>query len=159
MEIEYAYSSIINPALELLPHAMNTIQAKVLLGAIGMQESRFNHTSQIGGPAQGYWQFEKGGVRGVITHSASRHHAESVCASFNVDFVDNDIYHALAQNEILACCFARLLLYTDPHPLPEIQEINEAWKYYLRNWRPGNPKEATWGICYMTALHAVQGVV
>ena len=51
-----------------------------MLLAIGLQESRLTHRRQIGGPARGLWQFERGGgVAGVLRHAASRDHALSVC--------------------------------------------------------------------------------
>ena len=64
--------NIIEPALLLLPERMRTDQAKVMLLAIGLQESRFVHRRQIGGPARGFWQFEDGrlsGLAGLITYN------------------------------------------------------------------------------------------
>ena len=48
---------ILDPAAKLLP-GMDSAKARVMLLAIGLQESRFEHRRQIGGPARGFWQFE-----------------------------------------------------------------------------------------------------
>lgn len=51
----------IEPALRLLPPAMDTVKARVMLLAIGLQESAFAARRQAGnGPARGFWQFELG---------------------------------------------------------------------------------------------------
>jgi hypothetical protein len=74
---------ILDAALAGLPASMDSPQARVLLIAIALQESRLTHRDQIvkgkkpgvKGPALGLWQFEKGGgVRGVLRHPASKPH-------------------------------------------------------------------------------------
>src|SRR3546814_4167946 len=60
--------SSIKPALKLLPKQMDSREARVLLLAIGLQESGFEHRWQVidrrrpnrKGPARGFWQFELG---------------------------------------------------------------------------------------------------
>ncbi len=57
------------------------------------------------------------------------------------------VYEAIRYNDNLAVVFARLLLYTDPRPLPSVEsEYIESWEYYLRNWRPGKPHHETWAV-------------
>ncbi|MCV6902125.1 MAG: hypothetical protein NTT76_05400, partial [Achromobacter xylosoxidans] len=60
MDLKKIIDTGISPALALLPAGMDTQAAHVMLLAIGLQESRFTHRQQIGGPARGFWQFEKG---------------------------------------------------------------------------------------------------
>src|SRR5690606_12018619 len=60
--------TLIEAGLALLPEPDSSREARAMLLAIALQESRFMHRRQIGGPARGYWQFEVGGVRGVMTH-------------------------------------------------------------------------------------------
>ena len=56
------------PGMALLPDRMDTPEARVMMLAIGLQESRFVHRRQIKGPARGFWQFEQGGgVIGVVS--------------------------------------------------------------------------------------------
>ncbi|MGL5703631.1 MAG: hypothetical protein ACRCW5_11040, partial [Cetobacterium sp.] len=55
---KFFIETIINPALELLPSKMNSDKAKVMLLAIGLQESRLIHRRQIRGPAKSFLQFE-----------------------------------------------------------------------------------------------------
>ncbi|WP_322786536.1 hypothetical protein [Advenella kashmirensis] len=61
MNLQQVSDQLIDTSMQLLPARMDSAQARVMLLAIGLQESRFTHTHQIGGPAHGYWQFESGG--------------------------------------------------------------------------------------------------
>ena len=144
-------ATILDPALRLLPH-MDSPKARMMLLAIGLQESRFEHRRQIGGPARGYWQFESGGgVRGVLSHKTSSYDAAKICHARGVGSSTKEVYERLEHDDILACCFARLLLWTDAHPLPMIGEVDTSWEYYLRTWRPGKPHRHTWDELYKQA--------
>ena len=148
----------IKPALALLPATMNrqTPHLAVLMLAIGLQESRFKHRRQISGPARGYWQFEQGGgVRGVLTHNASRDAAVALCKARSVAPTTEAVYAALEHDNVLAAGFARLLLWTDPRPLPAVGDADAAWDYYIRNWRPGKPHRHTWDALYKEAMQCV----
>ena len=146
---------IIEPAAALLP-SMDSPKARVQLVANGLQESRFKHRRQIGGPARGFWQFERGGgVRGVLLHKSSAYDAVKICHARDVEATANAVYERLEHDDILACCFARLLLFTDPARLPEIGDVEGAWAYYLRNWRPGKPHRKTWDDLYRQACEIV----
>lgn len=148
----------ITPALALLPARMSSPQVEVMLLAIGLQESRFKHRRQIGGPARGFWQFELGGgVAGVLRHPSSREHALSVCRARGVEPVAEEVYRRLEHDDVLAAAFARLLLWTDPKPLPALGEVTKAWDLYLRTWRPGKPHRQTWDALYGQALEEVCG--
>lgn len=153
MQKLYAPNDAIAEGLKLLPASMNTRKARVLMYAIALQESRFKHRRQIGGPARGFWQFERGGgVRGVLSHPSSSKHAGKVCVARNVKPTSIDVYPELEHDDVLAAAFARLLLYTDPRSLPEVGEVQEAWDYYIRNWRPGKPHRKTWDALYAQAV-------
>jgi hypothetical protein len=135
---------------------MNSHAAIVEMLVIGLQESRFQHRHQIGGPAHGYWQFEKGGgVRGVLRHHSSCEHAQAVCRARNVIATEGAVYAALEHDDVLAAAFARLLLWTDPKALPALGDEQGAWDLYLRTWRPGKPHRHTWDALYEKALEAV----
>ena len=143
--------TIITPASKLLP-SMDSPKARMMQLAIGFQESRFEHRRQIGGPARGYWQFESGGgVRGVLMHKTSSYDAAKVCHARGVGSSTKEVYERLEHDDILACCFARLLLWTDAHPLPMIGDVEGSWDYYERNWRPGKPHPHTWPGLYQQA--------
>lgn len=153
MQKLYAPNDAIAEGLKLLPAAMNSRKARVLMYAIALQESRFTHRRQIGGPARGFWQFERGGgVRGVLSHPASSKHAGKVCAARNVKPTPIDVYPELEHDDVLAAAFARLLLFTDPSALPEIGDVQGSWDYYIRNWRPGRPHPKTWAPLYAQAV-------
>lgn len=153
MELNLVVKDVLHPALLLFQPTMNTPNAQTLLLAIGLQESRFLHRRQIGGPARGFWQFEQGGgVRGVLTHPASRDLARRLCAARKVEPTSTAVYAALETDDVLAAGFARLLLWTDPMRLPEPGDADGAWALYLRTWRPGKPHPHTWPALYASAL-------
>ena len=154
----------VNEALRLLPPAMGSKEARVMLYAIGLQESRFTHRAQVvngggKGPARGYWQFERGGgVTGVLRHPSSKYWMNSACNARNVPAQPMNVWLALETDDVLSAAAARLLLFTDAKRLPAIGEQSEAWQYYLRNWRPGKPHPRTWPECYKTAIEAIGGL-
>lgn len=140
----------------LLPGRFDCDEATVLLTAIALQESRMAARRQAGnGPARGLWQFERGGgVAGVLNHPSSRLYARSCCLMVGVEPLSGIVHTALENNDLLACAFARLLLWTDPLPLPAIGDEAGAWSCYLRTWRPGRPHPETWGALYAEAAAA-----
>ena len=156
MTLDEITKSAINPALALLPRAMDKPQARVMLLAIGLQESRFTHLEQIGGPARGFWQFEKGGgVKGVMNHPSTSAMAKAICADSGVPFDRTIVYQTLAKNDELAAAFARLLLWTDPKSLPSKDDAEAGWELYARTWRPGKPHRQTWDAFYKQATDYV----
>ena len=147
----------IDHAFALLPAHMDNPQARVMLLAIGLQESRFAYRRQIGdGPAKGFWQFERGGgVKGCINHPASAPHLRNLCEIRGVDCTPQAVWNAIEADDVLAAGLARLLLWTDPKPLPALGDADGAWSLYLRTWRPGKPHLISWSWVYRQALGAV----
>ena len=146
----------INSALALLPERMDSNAARIMMLAIGLQESEFLHRKQIGGPARGFWQFERGGgVHGVMRHPSSAPLALTVCSALDVRFDEQVVYNRLAVDDVLAAAFARLLLWTDPRSIPD--NADDAWSMYIRNWRPGKPHPEKWPDNYRRATAAVMG--
>ncbi len=158
MTLDEITRTAIDPALALLPGHMDSPQARVMLLAIGLQESRFEHRRQMGnGPAKGFWQFEKGGgVKGCMTHHASKDHLAALCRARSVAFDASAIWNALETDDVLAAGLARLLLWTDPHKLPSLGDVDGAWEAYLRCWRPGKPHVRTWAELHRQAVEAVK---
>lgn len=143
----------INPALLRLPRAMDSDAARVMLLAIGLQESRFLYRFQKiagrpyeKGPARGFWQFERaGGVRGVMGHKNTKDQAKLICEVRDVPFDDVLIHARLETDDVLAATFARLLLWSDARAIPTVNASHdEAWDCYIRNWKPGKPHRETW---------------
>jgi hypothetical protein len=133
-----ALAEIIDPALRLLSSTLSSNNARALLLAITLQESSLAARVQGGnGPARGLWQFEQGGVRGVLGHPASAKLAVALCVARGVPTTVYGVYSSLPGDDLLACGFARLLLLTDPLLLPGEDDANAAFAYYQRNWRPG----------------------
>lgn len=155
-KLDESLSLLIGLAPDKVKTRVDTPEARVMLLAIGLQESRFIHRRQIGGPARGFWQFEQGGgVRGVLRHPTSRELADKICYVRSVPPTEGAVYEALDDDDVLACCFARLLLWTDPARLPPVGEAQDAWDLYIRTWRPGKPHRHTWGGLYLAAMGEV----
>lgn len=151
----------ISAGLALLPEKMNSEDAAVLLYATSRQENPQRLAQQVGGPAVGDYQFEKGGgVKGVMTHSASVDYCRAVCNARKVAFDASSIYQALKTDAVLAAALARLLYYTDPKAMPYAGDELAHWQLYLRTWRPGayerQPAElrAKWSKSYHDAMVA-----
>ena len=147
--------TIIGPAMRILPPMMTSLRAKAMLLAIGMQESRLTHRKQINGPARGLWQFERGGVTGVLRHPRTQGHAATVCWRLGNAGTTASVYHALEHDDVLAACFARLLLWTLPGALPARDDVHGGWDQYISAWRPGKPHRHTWNEFYREAWEVV----
>lgn len=125
-------------------------RAHAFLIAIAHQESRCEHRFQVvpsssmaAGPARGFWQFERaGGVAGVLSHPSTKVAAAALLDRYHVANNSYAVWRAIEGHDPLAAGLARLLIYSDPNPLP-VHEM-EAWSYYLRVWRPGKPHIKTW---------------
>ena len=146
------------PALKILGMPL-TPEAHVMLLAIGLQESAFAVRRQMGnGPAASFWQFERGGgVRGVLRHKASRDGAIKLCSAAQVLPDEQHVWQAMLYDDVLGAGMARLLLLTDPKPLPALSDSDGAWAYYERNWRPGKPHPAKWPGYHAQAVAFVEG--
>jgi hypothetical protein len=159
-------SNIIEPALRILPPMMTSYRAKAMMLAIGMQESKLKERKQIiryvkrkpvYGDGRGLWQFERGGgVHGVIRHHRTKHFAKDVCWKLGNAGTVASVYHGLESDDVLAACFARLLLWTLPGALPGPGETEEGWRQYIAGWRPGKPHRKTWDAFYHQAWEVVQ---
>lgn len=158
----------VHPAFELLPKFLDSREARVMMLAIGLQESRFKHRWQIlngggKGPARGFWQMElgskasRGGVWGLYLHRASFGLLGDLCRHRDVSFEPRAIWSRLEGDDVLAAGSARLLLYTNAKPLPKVGDEAGAWMYYLNTWRPGRPHPDTWPSLYAQAVEAVKG--
>ena len=169
MTLDQITKTGIDPALLLLPAKMDSKEARCLLLAIALQESKIVHRRQLVGnpprpvgPAKSFWQFEKGseasrgGVWGVFLHKASSPLLKELCKARGVRFFPTDIWDAIENDDVLAAGLARLLIYTDPYPLPQRGEHDAAWRLYAdRTWRPGKPHRKTWDAYYDRAWSEV----
>lgn len=157
--IETVCETAIMPALELLPERMNNKKAIVMMIAIGLQESRLIHRKQIGGPAKGLYQFERGGgVRGVLNHPTTKQLAHDLCVGLMGTSDQEAVYDELEFSDVMASIFCRLLLWTDPKSLPAVGDVQGAWDLYIRVWRPGKPHRGTWNALYTKAVDFVESL-
>jgi hypothetical protein len=149
-------TAAVEAAFQLLPAKMDSRPARVIMAAIGYQETKYLTRVQYGnGPARGFWQFESGGgVKGVMSHEASADLARKVCHARGIPFVRATVWAALATDDVLSAAFARLLMYTDPKALPDNQE--GGWDLYTRTWRPGKPHPETWREAWAFGLECAK---
>lgn len=155
-------TAILAPALvrfhQHLPSIPVPRAAQVMLLAIAGQESAWKYHLQqsAGSAAHGYWQFERmGGVNGVLTHPKVGPIAAALCKDVYVQPSATAVWGflATAAGDYLATAFARLLLWTDPAPLPTTQ--GDGWSCYTGLWRPGKPRPHDWPANYQAAAAAV----
>lgn len=133
-------------AMSLLPGRMDSVEAHAQMFAIGLQESKFTHRTQMrNGPARGLWQFEKdGGIKGVLTHELTKPIIIPICDLLCVAPTSVACHDAVEYHDVLAACFARLLLWTDPRACPDSHHAAVGWAMYLNTWRPGDPRPKDW---------------
>lgn len=151
--LDYIAAEIVPAAFELLPARMQSTKARAMVLAIGLIESRFMYREQThGGPARGFWQFEKGGgVRGVLNFPTTRPVLLPILEMLRYSPDPAECHEAIAHNDVLACVFARLLLWSSPLSLPGRDEVGAAWTLYLDTWRPGKPQGGAWLGFYQQA--------
>ncbi len=157
---------VVNPALEYLPKHLTSDKARVMLVAICLQESSFDNAKLASrwqrlnggdkGPARGLPQFEIGGIQGVFKHGASLELLRLLCRDRDVNYDPKAIWARLEYDDVLAVACARLLLWTDPKPLPEVDDRAGAWNLYAKRlWRPGKPHPERWPGNHAKAREAV----
>lgn len=163
--LEAVSRTALDPAFAVLPAHLDTKRARVQILTTGLQESRLKYRRQLdGGPARGLLQFEegtrksKGGVWGVYLHHHTHALVHELCRYRDVGFEPRAIWSALEHDDVLAMGLGRLLLLTDPHPLPEVDDAEAAWNLYAyRTWRPGKPHRETWDAFHEQARAYVVG--
>lgn len=137
----------VEAAFDLLPAKLNSRERRVLIAAIGFQETRYLTRVQYGnGPARSYWQFENGrlaAINGILNHPATKAMAAAVCKARGVKAERLAIWKAMEVDDVLGAAFAAMLIYTDPFAMPTTKEA--AWGMYAeRLWQPGKPHPETW---------------
>lgn len=121
------------------------------------RQRSFAHGRWFGGPAMGWPQFERTGLRGVLEHPASREHAIALCEALRYDAGDVKALHAACQhNDTLALGMARLLLWRLPEPLPGRRDEAEGWRQYVEAWRPGAERPEHWADSWSWAWQQIR---
>jgi hypothetical protein len=151
---DYIVRRVFPVAAAFLPVEMSAPGAWAMLVAIARQESKFAYRRQVAsyrpdhtkvyGPARGFWQFEMGGVEGVLEHRDTRVHAGLVLSAMGYSADPREIHLALEHNDVLAAVFARLNLWWSPKALPGAGDAERGWELYTSTWRPGKPHRTTW---------------
>lgn len=144
-----AMQFMINPGLSLLPKKYGAVEAKAMLLTIALQESGLTDRRQVlnsekSGPARGYLQFERNGIFGVLNHQSIKHIIHPVLDRINYSSTVETCHDAVEHNDMLACVFGRLLLWSSSLPLPKKHEHEKGWDLYVSTWRPGKPRPETW---------------
>lgn len=156
MPPEIFLRTALNPALWLLPATMESPAARALLLTIAAQESALKYRRQLhGGPARSYFQFEKVGVKGVLTHRVSADHATRVCELLDVKPTLISVHRAIEFHDVLATAFARLLLWQLPRALPTSDQPEDAYAQYIALWKPGKRHPHSWLGFFVRAWQVV----
>ena len=150
-----AFGPIYKATVALLPPRLDSPEAKAMMIAIAMQESRWDERRQIGGPARGFFQFEFNGVKGVLNHKSAGPFIKHVLDRLDYDHKPETSYVAIEHNDPLAFAYARCLLWTLPGLLPGRGEVDEGWEQYIEAWRPGKPRRSTWDKFFNDAWNIV----
>jgi hypothetical protein len=157
LRLSQVAESIFVPLFQLLPKYMDSDRARVMLLAIGLQESGFTARRQYGnGPARSFFMFEPGGVRGIWKHHTSAEPLRLLCRDRDCNFDPMAIWARIEDDDVLGAGCARLLLLTDPKKLPEIGDEQGALAYYDNLWRPGKKRPEDWPANYAAAVAEVK---
>lgn len=150
MMVDHLLTYTIPAAYSLLPAPMRSDTATAMLLAIGLHESAFMHRKQVNGPARGWWQFERVGTRDVLEHPRTKDLAitvmDALCYHWPKATIPRqamELVEPMTHNDTLACCFARLKLWTLPMPLPDEHDAATAWLQYVKVWKPGAVTKGT----------------
>jgi hypothetical protein len=144
--IDFINQGPMSQGLALLPDRMDSINARAQMLKTGLQESRLEERRQLIntkngikplGPAAGLWQFERGGIQGVLTHVATRDHIRVVCHARDVPANVEAIWEAIQSDDVLAAALARLNYWWSHKPMPDLHDLEGSWNEYLWCWRPG----------------------
>lgn len=133
-----------------------SIEEHTTLLAIAGQESGWSHrTQQPVAYAHSFWQFERGGILGLMRDDETSKQVVVLCGMAGVPFQSTAIWNYMAKSEAdnFSAAMSRLLLWTDPSPLPKT--MDDGFDYYVRNWRPGKPSETRWAAVYQQAVAAI----
>lgn len=157
MDGKQFYSQIVVRGSAQLP-AMDTAKARLMLLAISGTESEW--TFRVQKPvayAHGFWQFEKrGATLEVLTNDRVSGMAATLCAQNNVTGGLDEVFDAIIDHDFLACGFARLALWLNPNPLPELGQEAAAFRYYVNTWHPGKPDAARFARYYALSMSTVR---
>lgn len=130
----------------------------LLLLTIGGQEGGWTYSIQSNnGPAHSFWQFEIEGVGGVLVNSATAAMARALCSVEGIQPAQGAAwrYMATEQADHFSAGIARLLLWSDLHTLPAIDDVEGMQTYYIRNWRPGRRSDNEWRERFAAAQAAL----
>jgi hypothetical protein len=122
----------------LVPSIPDSQEATLCLLAFAGQETGWQNIAQEdGGPGRGPWQFEPATCSDVLENPETAEMAWEVCQALSsVPPTGEEVWGALLARPNLAVAFARLDLWSDPHPLPPLNDEAACLRTYARVWRP-----------------------
>lgn len=127
-----------------------------MLLAIAGVESAWTALRQANnGPASSFWQFERGGILGLMRDDETSRQVAVLCGISGIALQSTAIWQFMctAEGANFSAAMARLLLWSDPMPLPKTE--SDSFNYYERNWRPGAPSYSRWHLVYLQAVAAI----
>jgi hypothetical protein len=147
----------------LTGRALDTPEARLFSLAISFQETDVDDRIQVGDGgkllpkyARSFWQFERmGGVAELIEHPKAGPLLKAICERLDIPCEVNLLHEAMAWNDFLAACMARLLFWIDPDPVPGLTDVDKAYQVYDRRWRPGNKRPEDWPKSHAKAAKVI----
>lgn len=146
---------IVRPTLDLMPDKYRGARVDVMLLAIAGQESGLRQRRQLLGKmalgkGRGLWQMEPR-TAGLVYDNWTD--VGLIQKKLGLRYVDWP--HWLESDDRAGCMLARGDLWCNPEPLPNVDDDQAAWDYYIETWRPGKPRPTDWAANYQAALDAI----
>lgn len=168
--IEHLLRFTFPAAYSLLPPALESRAATVLVLAIAIQRTGLSDRRQRGGgPARSFWLFDRGetlrigatgGLAAVLAHPSSGPMLLKVLAALQypvapIQEVLRVLMLATEHNDVLAAACALAALQTLTVPLAVAGDAAGAYRNYAEVWQPGRMLSTDWEANYDAALTAV----
>lgn len=139
-----------------LPPRMASPEAEALVTAICLQESDLRHRFEFGGGSgRGYAQFTPAGLAALLSHPRTAPYLRQIAWGLDLEADVAPLWAAIAYQDTLTACAARLALWALPEALPGPSDRDAGWAQYLAAWRPGRPRPERWQRAWAEAWAAV----
>lgn len=154
----------LDAAAAILPELDWSPAARVQLLATAMQESgglRFR-IQVPSGAARSFFQMERReAVLEVLTNTRSLPLLTRACETLVIPMGLDSLFEAVAWNDTLATCMARLNYWLSPLPIPVMGDKAAALTMYGQTWKPAwflnnKPEPGRWDASYAAAAAAIR---
>ena len=145
---------ILDPARLAFPFHDDPRARALLLAIAGVESAWTARWQEPRAYARSFWMVQQNCVNDLLAHPSSGPVLRQFAAEMEIPI--GGAFEALAWHDAWAYACARCLLWTDPHPLPEIGDTASSMAAYENIWRPGKFSAERWTARFTEAL-AVSG--